>query len=142
MDDPTKTVMDELARTSGVVGVERLAALFMRREPAAAKTMSIAEVKKMANDVLKIKPDKQILAYPKERSGGAIHASAPNEVWMVDTADMRGFNQKGAIHTYAGRGGCIYAQDSRRAHAGSLGGRSSVCVQVVGGRRPAKGLRH
>ena len=47
MEDPTKTVMDELARTSGVVGVERLAALFMRREPAAAKVMSVAEVKKI-----------------------------------------------------------------------------------------------
>ena len=32
--------MDELARTPGVVGVDRLAALFMRREPEAAKTMS------------------------------------------------------------------------------------------------------
>ena len=37
--------MDELARTSGVVGVDRLAALFMRREPEAAKTMSKAGVK-------------------------------------------------------------------------------------------------
>ena len=46
MQDPTITVMDQLARTSGVVGVERLAALFMRREPAAARTMSVAEVKK------------------------------------------------------------------------------------------------
>ena len=46
MEDPTVTVMDELARKSGVVGVERLAALFMRREPAAARTMSVAEVKK------------------------------------------------------------------------------------------------
>ena len=33
MEDPTKTVMDELARTSGVVGVERLAALFITRAP-------------------------------------------------------------------------------------------------------------
>ena len=55
MDDPTKTVMDELARTSGVVGVERLAALFTRREPEAAKTMSKAEVRKMANEVLRVK---------------------------------------------------------------------------------------
>ena len=77
MDDPTRTVMDELARTSGVVGVERLAALFTRREPEAAKTMSKTEVRQMANDVLKVKPDKQILQYPKERSGGAIHASEP-----------------------------------------------------------------
>ena len=38
MEDPTRTVMDELARTSGVVGVERLAALFTRREPEAANT--------------------------------------------------------------------------------------------------------
>ena len=37
--------MDELARTSGVVGVDRLAALFTRREPEAAKTVSKAEVK-------------------------------------------------------------------------------------------------
>ena len=37
--------MDELARTSGVVGVDRLAALFTRREPEAAKTMSQTEVK-------------------------------------------------------------------------------------------------
>ena len=80
MEDPTKTVMDELARTSGVVGVERLAALFIKREPDAAKTMSKTEVRRMANEVLRVKPDKQILAYPKERSGGAIHASAPDEV--------------------------------------------------------------
>ena len=39
MDDPSFTVMDELARTSGVVGVERLAALFTPREPEAARTM-------------------------------------------------------------------------------------------------------
>ena len=88
MADPSFTVMDELARTSGVVGVERLAALFTRREPQAAKTMTKTEVRKLANDVLKIKPDKQILQYPKERSGGAIHASAPNEVWQVDVADI------------------------------------------------------
>ena len=54
MEDPTRTVMDELARTSGVVGVERLAALFRRREPEAAKTMSKTEVRQMANDVLKV----------------------------------------------------------------------------------------
>lgn len=100
MQDPTKTVMDELARASGVVGVERLAALFTKREPEAAKTMSRTEVRKMANEVLRVKPDKQILAYPKERSGGAIHASAPDEVWQIDLADMRGFNVKGAIHTH------------------------------------------
>ena len=100
MEDPTRTVMDELARTSGVVGVERLAALFTRREPEAAKTMSKTEVRQMANDVLKVKPDKQILQYPKERSGGAIHASEPNEIWQVDVADMRGFNVKGALHTH------------------------------------------
>ena len=99
MEDPTKTVMDELARTSGVVGVERLAALFIKREPDAAKTMSKTEVRRMANEVLRVKPDKQILAYPKERSGGAIHASAPDEVWQIDLADMRGFNVKGQIHT-------------------------------------------
>ena len=45
MEDPSRTVMDELARTSGVVGVDRLAALFTRREPEAAKTMSKAVVK-------------------------------------------------------------------------------------------------
>ena len=61
MEDPTFTVMDELARTSGVVGVDRLAALFARREPDAAKTMSKGELRKLANDVLKNKPDKQIL---------------------------------------------------------------------------------
>ena len=60
MADPSFTVMDELARRSGVVGVERLAALFTKREPEAAKTMSKTEVRKLANDVLKIKPDKQI----------------------------------------------------------------------------------
>ena len=56
--------------------------------------MSKTELSKLANDVLKIKPDKQILAYPKERSGGAVHAAEPNEVFQVDTADMRGFNVK------------------------------------------------
>ena len=45
-EDPTKTVMDELARTSGVVGVERLAALSIKRGPAAAATMSATEVRK------------------------------------------------------------------------------------------------
>ena len=106
--------MDELARTSGVVGVDRLAALFMRREPEAAKTMSTTEVKKLANDVLKIKPDKQILQYPKERSGGAIHASEPNEVWQCDVADMRGFNVKGQAansYPYACGRGRFYPQD-------------------------------
>ncbi len=72
--------MDELARTTGVVGVERLAALFINREPAAAATMSATEVRKMANDVLKIKPDKQVLQYPAHRSGGGAHASSVNEV--------------------------------------------------------------
>ena len=35
--DPTKIVMDELARTSGVVGVDRLAGLFVKREKEAVK---------------------------------------------------------------------------------------------------------
>ena len=87
--DPTKTVMDELARTSGVVGVDRLAGLFVKREPEAAKTMSMTEIKKLANEVLRVKPDKQILQYPAERSGGAVHASHPNAVWQIDLADMR-----------------------------------------------------
>ena len=94
MEDPTITVMDELARTSGITGVDRLAALFVKRHQDAAKTMSTTEVKKLASDVLKVKPDKQILAYPAERSGGAVHASRPNEVWQIDLADMRTFNQK------------------------------------------------
>ena len=94
MADPSATVMDELARTSGVTGVDRLAALFVKREQAAAKTMSKTEIRKLANEARKVKPDKQVLAYPKERSGGAVHASKPNEVWQIDLADMRTFNQK------------------------------------------------
>ena len=128
MEDPSKTVMDELARTSGVVGVDRLAALFMRREPEAAKTMSKTEVKKLANDVLKIKPDKQILQYPKERSGGAIHASEPNEVWQCDVADMRGFNVKGQIHTHM-----LVAVDvfTRKTYAAPMRGATSEQVVTV-----------
>ena len=128
MDDPSFTVMDELARTSGVVGVERLAALFTRREPDAAKTMSKTEVRKLANDVLKIKPDKQILQYPKERSGGAIHASAPNEVWQVDVADMRGFNVKGAKYTHM-----LVAVDvfTRKTYAAPMEAASSEQVVIV-----------
>jgi len=102
MEDPTKTVMDELARTSGVVGVDRLAGLFVKREPDAAKTMSMTQIKKLANEVLRVKPDKQILQYPAERSGGAVHASQPNAVWQIDLADMRTFNmtKTGAVHTH------------------------------------------
>ena len=50
--------------------------------------MGMTEIKKLANEVLRVKPDKQILAYPAERSGGAVHASRPNEVWQIDLADM------------------------------------------------------
>jgi len=94
MADPTATVMDELARTSGVTGVARLAGLFVKRHPEAAKVMSATEIRQLANEALKVKPDKQVLAYPKERSGGAVHASNPNEVWQTDLADMRTFNEK------------------------------------------------
>ena len=102
MEDPSKTLMDELARTSGVVGVDRLAALFVKRFPDAARIMSKTEVRKMANEVLRVKPDKQVLAYPAERSGGAVHASRPNAVWQIDLADMRTFNEKktGDVHTH------------------------------------------
>ena len=80
MTDPTKTVMDELARTSGGVGVDRLAALFVKREPEAAKAMSMSEIRKLANEVLKIKPDKlsqtdTSIPCRKIRGGGARQSS-------------------------------------------------------------------
>ena len=82
----------------------------------------------MANDVLKIKPDKQILQYPKERSGGAIHASAPNEVWQTDVADMRGFNVKGAKYTHM-----LVAVDvfTRKTYAAPMKAASSEQVVTV-----------
>ena len=88
MEDPTFTVMDELARTSGVVGVERLAALFVKKHGDLARTMSMGKVKKFANDSLKLAPGKQILQFPTNVSGGRIHASSPNETWQADTASM------------------------------------------------------
>ena len=64
--------------------------------------MSMTEIKKLANEVLRVKPDKQILQYPAERSGGAVHASRPNAVWQIDLADLRTFNEKktGDVHTH------------------------------------------
>ena len=104
----------------------------MKREPEAAKTMSKTEVRKLANDVLKIKPDKQILQFPSERSGGAIHASAPNDVWQTDVADMRGFNVKGAgkapMHTHM-----LVAVDvfTRKTYAAPMRAASSEQVVTV-----------
>ena len=87
MEDPTKTVMDELGRTSGVVGVERLAALFIKREPDAAKTMSRTEVRRMANEVLRVKPDKQILAYRRSAAEGPFTPLLPTRsgrlIWQT-----------------------------------------------------------
>ena len=90
--------------------------------------MSKTELRKLANDVLKIKPDKQILTYPSERSGGAIHASAPNDVWQTDVADMRGFNVKGQIHTHM-----LVAVDvfTRKTYAAPMTAASSEQVVAV-----------
>ena len=80
--------LTELTKSSGVEGMERLAALFLKKHGDLPRTMSMANIKGLSNDVLKRGPGKQILTYPQNLSGGRIHASSPNEVWQADTASM------------------------------------------------------
>ena len=88
MEEEVKSKLTELTKSSGVEGMERLAALFLRKHGDLARTMSMSKLKGLANEVLKKGPGKQILAYPQNLSGGRIHASSPNEVWQADTANM------------------------------------------------------
>ncbi len=80
--------MTDLAKTSGIEGAERLAALFLKKHGDLARTMSMSKIKSLSNEVLKKGPGKQILQYPANLSGGRIHASSPDEVWQGDTASM------------------------------------------------------
>ena len=64
--------LTELTKSSGVEGIERLAALFLRKHRDLARTMSMGKLKGLANDVRKKGPGKQILAYPQNVSGGRI----------------------------------------------------------------------
>ena len=77
MEEEVKSKLTELTKSSGVEGMERLAALFLRKHEDLARTMSMSKLKGLANEVLKKGPGKQILAYPQNLSGGRIHASSP-----------------------------------------------------------------
>ena len=81
-------IRDRLTKSSGVEGIERLTALFLKKHGDLARTMSMAKLKGLSNEVLKQGPGKQILTFPQNLSGGRIHASSPNEVWQADTASM------------------------------------------------------
>ena len=87
-EEEVKAKMTALSKESGIEGMERLAALFVKKHGDLARTMSMGKVKKLANDSLKLAPGKQILQYPTNVSGGRIHASHPNAVWQGDTASM------------------------------------------------------
>ena len=87
-EEEVKAKMTALSKESGIEGMERLAALFVKKHGELASRMSMGKVKKLANDSLKLAPGKQILQFPTNVSGGRIHASHPNEVWQGDTASM------------------------------------------------------
>ena len=80
----------KLANETGISSVDRLAALYISRNPEAA-SMSMQQVKDLANKALKSKEGSQVLKYPESASGGRVHASSPNEVWQTATAAMVGF---------------------------------------------------
>ena len=106
VEDPSVTVMDELARTSGVAGVERLAALFARREPAATATMSARELRAMRAEL--------------RRFAAADCADALSLLWLVEQAASVG----------GGGGLCTSARLSARVHQ-QLADRSAVASGVL-----------
>ncbi len=81
-----------------------------------------------------MKPDKQVLQYPAHRSGGGVHASSVNEVWQVDTTDMRSFSElkaKKPRHALLDRGGRLLAQDICGAHARGHRGGGGEGLQAI-----------
>ena len=81
--------LKKLSNETGISSMERLASLFISRGH--GKQYSMQQVRSMANKVLQSKEGSQVLKYPQSASGGRVHASAPNEVWQVDTASMVGY---------------------------------------------------
>ena len=101
-----------LSEETGIEGAERLAALWIKKNPGRFKRAeddaalgdrrgegkanpeqhARAALRRQAQEALAPKASKQMLRFPKEpQSGGAIHAGAANEVWQVDTAYMTQF---------------------------------------------------
>ena len=52
-EEDVKEKLTELTKASGVEGAERLAALFLRKHGDLARTMSMAKIKGLSNEVLK-----------------------------------------------------------------------------------------
>ncbi len=63
-DNAISEYLEKLTKETGVVGIDRLAALFARREPLAAGLVSLTELKKLASEVLKEKARQTDLGVP------------------------------------------------------------------------------
>ena len=79
----------ELSTETGVDGVPRLVALFAKRNGDVG--LSGAQLTSIAREALGTKAEKQVLTFPQGHSGGAVHASARDQVWQADTASMYTF---------------------------------------------------
>ena len=79
----------ELSTETGVDGVPRLVALFAKRNGDVG--LSSAQLTDIAREALGTKAEKQVLTFPQGHSGGAVHASAKDQVWQADTASMYTF---------------------------------------------------
>ena len=79
----------ELPTETGVDGVPRLVALFAKRNGDVG--LSSAQLTGIAREALGTKAEKQVLTFPQGHSGGAVHASAKDQVWQADTASMYTF---------------------------------------------------
>ena len=91
MERVSREQFQELAENTGEGGVPRLVALLKKKHAATGDAFPDAALNRVAREILDEKPEKQVLRFPMSHSGGAVHASSPNEVWQADSASMTSY---------------------------------------------------